>query len=345
MKPASGLWLQKIWLTLLSSLLLSVSVGAQTPLEIFDQSGRWENGVSEGWWFPDPVPKEELRKVIAKWEKIGKENLSSQGNEWAGDYFIGDGTHGEYLRWSPGSGFVIVQVNKCAAQVEGFSYGEVVSQASVKQFISDKVVSSGHAHGPEQPSQRTINFVPVLFRNERLLIPETEMPDFGDYVAGLGTYNESQFVYYEIASSFFYQFGKKTAIEANGAPVVVPSQYEKFLKKPIEAVIAKVNKRTVRSEFTYESPSGKAGVSYFEPVSVTSVTVNAGQAAGVRRGLILKIIETGEEVRITNAGTLASTGIIVRHLDKSGRDVFYDDGAERISPKVQAGWNLTTSPF
>jgi hypothetical protein len=344
MKPITGYLLRKILLMLLLSLLLCISVGAQTPPAFLDEHGRWENGVSERWWFPDSIPQEEIRKLIAQWDKIARENLSSQGNEWAGDYFIGDETHGEYLRWSPESGFVIVKVNKCAAQVEGFSYGKVASLPPVNRFIPDKVISSGHGHGHGQLSQTTINFVPVRFRNERLLIPETEMSEFGDYVAGRGTFNESHFIYYFASAPFFYHLGKTEAVATNGAPIVPPG-YEKFLKKPIEAVIVKVNKRTVRPQFSYESPSGRTGVTYYEPVSITSVTVNVGKAAGVKPGMILRMTNTGEDMRIIRTGLSASTGIIIRSLDKSGRETFYADEVERVYPRVKAGWNLTTSPF
>lgn len=330
-------------LSLLTSFAFMTACAVITPAQ-FREDGRWENGVSEPWWFADSMPKEEIKKVIAQWENIAKENQSSPGNEWAGDYFIGNETHGEYLRWSPESGFVIMRVNKCAAQVEGFSYGKVTSLPPINQFIPDGVVSSGHTHGHGKSAQSTINFVPVRFRNARLLIPETEMPSFGDYVAGLGTFNESQFIYYFESAAFFYQLGKEAVSTTNGVAVVPPG-YEKFLKKPIEAVIVKVNKRTVRPQFSYESPSGRTAVTYYEPVSVTSVTINAGTADGVKRGMILKAIKTGEELRITRTSLSVSSGIIIRSVDKSGRDIFYDNETERVHPGVKAGWNLTTSPF
>lgn len=344
MKPARSYSPGKILLTLLASLLLTVTVGAQRRLEGLDQDGRWANGVSEAWWFADSLPDEDIRKLIAQWEKIAKENLTSKGNEWAGDYFTGSDTHGEYLRWSPESGFVIINVDKCSAQVEGFSYGKVSSSSPLNQFIPDKVLSSGHGHGQVQPSPATINFVPVRFRNARLLIPETEMPEFGDYLAGLGRFNGPNSIYYVDVTPFFVQLGKESGGKKE-VGAAVPPGYEKFLKKPIEASIIMVTDRRIEAGYSYESPLSGGVTTYEDRVSVTSINVNVGDADGVKPGMILKLVETGEEVIMTRVSTTNSTGIIIRFLDKRGRDIFYDNEAEHLSSKVKTGWKLTTSPF
>jgi hypothetical protein len=335
----------KILLTLLLSLSCYESAFAQSALEVFDQHGRWANGVSEAWWFPDSVPKEEIRKVISLWESIAKDNQPSSGGEWAGDYVIGGETHGSYLRWSPESGFVIVGVNKCEAKVEGFSYGKAMSVTPLIQFATEQAVSSGHSHGQGHSIQSAANFVPVKYRGERILVAEDEMSNFGDYVAGLGDFNASFSIYYVLVSPFFYKLDQNAPVEPATSGPVVPQGYEKFLKKPVEALIAKVNKRVVRSEFNYEPPSGLA-TTYTAPVSVTSITLDAGSVAGIKRGMVLRAIGTGDEVRITRADTHTSAGIIVRSLDDKGRETFYDHETERdrVYPRVRAGWKLTTSP-
>lgn len=341
----------KILLTLLLSLSCYESAFAQSTLEEFDKDGRWANGVSEPWWFPDSVPKEEIRKVIRLWESIAKDNQQSSGGEWAGDYFVGGETHGSYMRWSPESGFVIASVNKCEAKVEEFSYGKAMNLSPVIQFTTEQTISSGHSHGGGHSIQGAINFVPVRYRGERILIAEDEMPDFGDYVAGLGNYNVALSISDIFGSPFFYKLDQNAAVEpAAGGSVVVPQGYEKFLKKPVEAVIAKVNKRVVKSEFNYESPSGAAisyAVTHTAPVSVTSITLDAGSAAGIKRGMVLRAVGTGDEVIITRAYPHTSAGIIVRSLDDKGRETFYDNEAERerVYPRVKAGWKVTTSPL
>lgn len=344
MKTASEYPLRKMLLALLSSLLLCVSVGAQTQPEFLQEDGRWNNGVSEAWWFVESLPKEEVKELIARWEKIGQENQNSPGNEWTGDYFTGSDTHGEYLRWSPESGFVIINVNKCSAQVEGFSYGKVARLPTINQFIPDKVVSSSHGHGHGESAPTTINFVPVKLRKARLLISEAQMPGFGDYVAGLGMFNGPHSIYYVDVTPFFFQFSKESG-DKKDVGVFVPPGYEKFLKKPVEALIVKVNKRVVKSQFSYENPSGVGSVTYYDPVSITTVTVNVGRTDKVKRGLILKIAETGEELIITRPGVSTSIGIIIRNLDESGREAFHEGEIEGVYPGVETGWSLTTSPF
>ncbi|HJU54275.1 MAG TPA: hypothetical protein VJ715_06880 [Pyrinomonadaceae bacterium] len=337
-------------LTLLLSLSCYESAFAQNALELFDQHGRWANGVSEAWRFPDSVPKEEIRKLISLWESIAKDNQQSSGGEWAGDYFIGGETHGSYMRWSLESGFVSVAVNKCEAKVVEFSYGKAMNLTPVIQLTTEQTVSSGHSHGRSHSIQGAINFVPVKYRGERILIPEDKMSDFGDYVAGLGDFNGALAIHYDLGAPFFYKLGPVSAVESAVGGAVVPQGYEKFLKKPVETLITKVNKRVVKSEFNYEAPSGAVisyAVTYTAPVSVTSITLDAGSAAGIKRGMVLWAVGTGDEVRITRADPHTSVGIIVRNLNDKGRETFYDNEAERerLYPRVRAGWKLTTSPF
>ncbi|HEY1403314.1 MAG TPA: hypothetical protein VGB05_04245, partial [Pyrinomonadaceae bacterium] len=178
--PPHGL-LRRLMILLCACACSVVTAGAQT-----DPDGRWENGISEAWWFSETASKEEIASMKSRWQLIAEENRDA-ASVWVGDYFVGSETHGSYLRLSPRGGFVLLKVNKCAALVEDFSYGKASISATQIQLGPERSFRphdpNAHSHG----SQHTdYNFVPVTLRGDRLLVGESEMPDFGDYIAGLG---------------------------------------------------------------------------------------------------------------------------------------------------------------
>ena len=168
-------------------LMASPTAFAQASAPI-DQNGRWLNGVSEPWWFPESISKDDINNVQLKWAAIENENTTSHSEEWTGNYFSGSDTHGSYLRWSKQNGFVLLQVNKCAAQVMSFSYGKVVSSADLIQLLPENAASERQNH--QHATQAATRFLPVSWRGDSYLVPEDDIADFGDYVAGLGKYNE-----------------------------------------------------------------------------------------------------------------------------------------------------------
>ena len=319
-------------------LLLGLAVVPRVAAQI-DRWGYWENGVSEAWWFSaDEFTKVDADAAIAKWNQIGEE-LSVSPNDWAGDYFRGDSTHGTFLRLS-GSGFVMVDVDKCAARVMKLSFGglqatpeKILLQA---EFTNPSKVSHPHSSGAPLSA-----FVRVKWRGMLLLIAENEMSNFGDYVANLGKYNYSEFGYFPEDAFFF----KNTSGQAhnNGHPEV-PKGYERFLKEPIKASITRVKSRTIKKEYSYENPDG-TGTSYFHPVSLTVVTIDGGSDRGLKEGMFLHVIspDEGDSVRLLRVGRSTSTGVIIRDLIE-GKELFLNESNEqRPSSKIRAGWQLTTS--
>lgn len=327
--------------------LLGVVVFAVAAHAQSDPPERWENGISEAWWFPEAASKDEIAAAQSRWKLIAEENRGAASEAWAGDYFVGDETHGSYLRLSPRGGFVLMKVNKCAAQVDDFSYGKASISPTQVQLIPERPLRphdpNGHAHGSQHADH---NFVPVTFKGDRLLIAESEMPDFGDYVAGLGKFNEHAFIYYVFSTPFFYQMREgERPTDAAGASAVVPPGYERFLKRPITGRIVSVGSRTVRRNYSYEGPAGQG--EWYKLASVTNVTVNIGTAHGAKAGLQLNVVDSEEVVRLTRVGKTSSAGIIIRSLDENRKETYYDHDAERekIYPPVVAGWELTTSQF
>ena len=316
-----------------------------------DQWGFWQNGVTEAWWLDsNDFSLAEATGGVERWKAIGEERAADNAATeiWAGDYFRGSDTHGTYLRWSPQAGFVIAHVNKCAAQVMGLVYGRVEATPTLVQFFPelDKHPARGHGgHGAHQtpPGPRAvIRFVPVEWRGTRLLVAEDEMGDFGDYVAGLGSYNgwNDLFVDHTV---FFSHSGAGSGEPDRGAPPSVPPGYEHFLKRPVEATLTSVGRRVFRSEYMIERESFSRG---FGRVSLTYVTLDAGAEQGVKDHMVFRTTRPDEDdtVVVVRAGRRSSTAVVVRPVDERGRENFDESEPEKLLPKVARGWKLTTSP-
>lgn len=342
--------LSKTRLLLAFCLIVCAASGVQAQI---DKWGYWQNGVSEAWWFPSAqFTTQQADEAIARWKNIEDENHASSSNEWIGTYFSGSDVHGTYLRMSLRTGFVIAHVDKCQAKVVGLTYGRVeFSPSLVKlfpQFHSANTTHGGvHSHTKMPVEMR---FVPVKFNRAQLLIEEKEMASFGNYNAGLGSYNFSDF-HYSFSTEFLTRFRPEDTDQSHEAKdqspvVVVPDEYEHYLKQPIEATIVRVGRVQVRKTYSYQNSDG-SGATYTAPVNLTTVVVSAGTAQGLKRGMFLNVIDPrqNERVRILRAGRTNSTGVIVRELDENGQEVFFDhDTGERYS-KIVSGRRLTTSPF
>ena len=350
---ASGLYLRRVVFGVVITAAL-VAVCAPPSAAQIDKWGYWENGVSEPWWFSTTDFSEaDASAVVARWKAIG--GGAASADAWAGDYFSGSDTHGTYLRWSPEGGFVIAHINKCAAQAVGVVHGRAEFTPAFVKFTPEfrGGASSPHAHGehkhdaPPPPSE--LRFVPVEWHGERLLVPEDEMGDFGDYVAGLGRYNDWHVFLFD-HTVFLTQStrrepgdGSRPAARRSAWPAVPPG-YERFLKRPIEAAVVSVGRsRDVRD---YEDKTPTTNITY-ERARLTTVTVNVGAEHGTFAGLRFRVRRQagGETVRVVRAGRRTSEAVVVRYLDERGRATFYDHdaGRERTRAPVRAGWKLTTA--
>lgn len=334
----------------LFALACAAPAGAQTYSD-----GRWHNGVTEAWWFA-PETEPGAPGATARWEAVGEAARTTTGNAWAGDYFIGGSTHGTYLRWSPGGGFVIARVNKCAAQVMGLTHGRAEFTPSLVRFIPEFDVQVGaHSHGhgatTRQPPAE-LRFVPVEWDGRRLLVLEEEMDDFGDYLAGLGRYNDWDVYHFLGYTEFFTQFDGPEGGDGGGGPAAspkrpnVPPGYERFLKRPVEATVTAVGRSRVERDYTDE---GANRSTTYQLAHLTHVTVNVGTDHGVSAGMLLRVSEPDEsgEVRVVSAGRQSSEGVVVYDLDDDdGSAAPTGQAGEREDPSpVRVGWRLTTSPF
>jgi hypothetical protein len=311
---------------------LFISICTSVAQAQFD-NGRWVNGISEPWWFAKEVGlPEQIALLKSLWEKIGNENLKTAGNKWAGDYFIG----------SDQSGFVLLHVNKCAAQVESLEYGEALFSPTLIQLRPQLNSQPSGSHTHSSARSTPTRLLPVKWRGAHYLVPENEMAAFGDYAAGLGAYNAGLDLFFFERIEYFYKLGDKEEGSADELPVVPPG-YERFIKKPINAKIIAVGAGYRKIDLENE---------WWDHL-VIPVTINVGSSHGVKPKMLLRIPESsgsggmGESVLIKQAGRRASKGIIVRDIRKRpcvkiSED---DDCKEPEYSPVKAGWQVTTNPL
>jgi hypothetical protein len=325
-------------------LMTSIAVMAQATVQM-DQYGRWVNGVSEPWYFPESISKEVIGSIQKKWSADQEETNARDGNEWEGTYFTGGDTHGSYLRWSQRGGFVLMDVDKCAATVMGFSYGKVISSPNLIQILPEKAVtpSARHSHG----MQAAIRFLPVSWQGKKYLVSEDKISEFCDYVAGLGKYNDWAGNYIEL-EAFFSKLDKEVigSVDALSKPArivkdsfdapIVPPGYERFIRKPIVVTVIALGR-----SYRKHDPENE----WWDHL-ITPLTMDVGQAR-VRRQMKFRLANSDETIQVTKVSAHISRGIIVRSVRKQPCVRFSDtdDCTETDYPPIEIGLKASTSPF
>lgn len=272
--------------------VLAFSFAAQAQL---DEYGRWQNGVSEPWYFmsDDRYTAEEAASAQTRWHQVREDSERGESSEWAGDYSRGEGeVNIVYFRWSSASGFAFFSVYTCLPNVTNLDYGRVSVSPNLIQMLSER--AAGRSILPR-------NFLPVRWGNRRYLVPEANLAAFCDYTAGLGAYNDWTDV--QIAPHDFFLNNDDWRESVEGLPQLPPG-YEHFNRRPIEATITRVSPRFFRRM--------RDSVGGLYRNLVIPVTINAGRAQRIRRGLML-YMENGGAVRVLQVGRNSSRGEIVRY--------------------------------
>ena len=298
-----------------------------------DSHGRWENGVGEAWWFDDSLSKADIEVVKTKWQAIAIEH-ATLSDGFAGDYFEGGETHGTYFRWAPKNGFVRVDVDKCAARVMGFSYGEIVSDRPFLTLVSKGGASSKGSHAHHKGA---VKFALVTWRTIPYLMPESEIGAFCEYIAGLGKFNTGLQGGWDLRPFPFFT-GRGTEVGTADDLPIVPVGYEHLVKRPIDALVVAVGARTVR-RFRVDGDDSP----HYE--SRLHVTVNAGRNQGVRPGMRFVVLDSDQddELVITSVRMARSSGVMVRFVEEDPRTHFSQwKDYDRYSP-VSVGWRYSTS--
>jgi hypothetical protein len=314
--------------------LSSISLDAQ-----IDEHGRWVNGLSEPWFFESlTYTKEEAITAQTRWWLIQDEINRDSSNEWAGTYTMSTGEVSEaYLRWSPSSGFVTMDVHTCMPDVTGLNYGGAFFSPTLLQLkpeVPDRLSKSHNGHMSHAHNTFETDYIPVKWGERHYLVPKRHVDAFYRYVAGFREYQP----YSAILGRGFFLKNDDYEKMVEGMPVLPPG-YEHLVREPIDAVITGVGKKTIKRR------GGHGGSPYYE--SVTPVLLNAGRANRVKQGMRLYVVGSKwmETAQITQVGKYTSRGVIIRPLDNNLKESYtdWDTGNEGFYPDVVVGWKLTTS--
>ena len=336
-------------------IVLSLPIVELTTSAQRDQWGYWNNGITESWWFSaEEFTAEEAADAVARWDVIGSANGKQKTSAWEGDYFRGGDTHGTYVRWSRRTGYVMAHVDKCQAKVMALSYGRVEVTPTRVAFYPELNKKAGKSHASSHSDlggpPSVMRYVPVKWGSKLLLVDESEMSEFGDYLVGLGKFNGRYGLLDLEYEQFFARLenttkdnsvGENLIINESDRPIV-PIGDEHFLKRPIEATVTSIGKTRVAKKYSYETFDG-AGITH-ERVLLTFVSVNAGTAQGLKPGMFLRVakLATEDSVRIVRVGRSSSTAVVIRDLPQEAEP---SRRRGEDSYKIKAGWQLTTSPF
>ncbi len=285
-----------IWIVC-SIVVFTMTAMAQSTSQ-FEVDGRWMNGVSEPWWFEAVHPRNEVLVVQQKWADIESQLRTSSDHRWEGDFFEGTDTHGDYLRWSSKAGFVWLKVDKCRATVMSFSYGKVSAGPTSVELVPEKTIGGTKHH--RQIDFAAVKFLPVAWSKELMLVPQSDIASFGDYVAGLGQYNQLLMF---VEGIMFFSRTVDDEYPDSKDPIVPPG-YERFIKKPINATVVSVGK-----------PYTKRSDNEWWDDLITPVSLKLSRV-GAKPKLMLRIADSEEVIELTAVRGQSAFGKIVRPTRK-----------------------------
>lgn len=286
------------------------------------QSERWENGIVEAWVFnSDRYTQADAAATRERWQTL-ENTAQASSDAWAGDYQIGEvnDVRMRALRWSPEGGFALFNVNACAANVDEVGYGEVTSTTDY--------ITLSFAQKAKSSTPRVRKFVKAKWGEQRYLVEEKDVADFCNQISGYGVFDGSYFLHNDDRDKSLAEMP------------TVPLQYQKFVRKPIDAVITKV-----------ENSYTKVGQDEeWSNEVITPVVINAGTTSGVKRGMTLHVLGSGlmnEQVEIKRAYRSTSRGVIVRTVRKQPGIKLneWDDGYDTPQPPISVGMKLTTGLY
>lgn len=243
-------------------------------------------------------------------------------DEWEGIYYrnveIGDSK----LIWNLEGGFFNFDFYH---YLKHFDYGTVNDSSNFVELASEKsIISTSDKKQLVEPK-----LIKVKTGEKHFLVPENRLQDFCERVAGLST----------ILQDFYYYWIKEEDMkkEVSGLPIL-PPEYRRFLRNPIEAEIIGIGKRKI-------VPNDQSAEFNFNDIHYT-VTLNAGKNKNVKVKTNFFVEALGEWVEITEVFQTRSVGFIGRGFDENNQEQCRDSegGTGQIIPckEIKVGMNAKT---
>lgn len=319
---------------------LLVLASAPTVEAQADHSERFEHGFEhfEPWYLPSAATREDADALKARWRAI-EEELKTNAGGTAGTYIQRGAMRSGYLRWAPGAGFVYFYVYEDYAVLD-LSYGKVTLTPSEIVFEVERELRSDPRDGPRPMPRR---WVAARWKTGDYFVPVERVHDFGNYVAGLAEYNDFNGPCCEFAP-FFSKAAEARAAAETERPVL-SKEYERFMRRPIEAVIKSVGRERLVKDYGLE---GTFYGSWLGDVRLTPVRISVGRRHGVKRNLLFRFLSGpgGQYLKVTRVGSTYSDAVIIRDVRDEGEGPCFDDNTlDYVTcPPVTVGARVTTSP-
>ncbi len=331
----------------MKSIILLILINLLTFSTNFAQADNswmlWENKVGKPRWLNYHLQKEDALKMMSKWDEIGV-GLDKSFNQFAGTYFQYGYMSGYFLRWSPEKGFIYIQYFDISHPCY-FSYGKVSVKEFEITFISEYETAS--LCPPTLPESMPKIWIPAY--GGKYFIPKDEAERFGNFYGGFGEFNGFYRNWMESEP-----FASKRLKNSKGKEdFVLPKDFEKFLKTPINAEIISVGKTEIKKYNNENHLFPFYGYSEF--YSATPVKIDAGLKQNVKEDLEFIILDTGDAdsqtLKITKVGGKTSEAIVIRNVDEEKNAVYWewdekkDEMIKKSFKPIKVGTKITTSPF
>lgn len=255
---------------------------------------------------------------------------SNSNSEWEGNYSVGyEETVGySRLHLKPEIGFVSFYIYTCMPELREINYGKITETPDTIQIVPEFIANSPRKHP-------LIKYVKVRWNDRYYLVEESSLTAFAEKAAGI--YIESKDA--SIADSQKWAnhwVSGDLEKDLIGLPEF-PASYKKFQRRPIEAKIVFVGKRTVENDKTIGNTTYSESVFY-------EVKINAGQEQGVKEGMKFEIPEIENELIITKVNAKTAVGLISRTLDENQNEECFGENYIRIPcPKIEKNLLVKTS--
>ena len=241
----------------------------------------------------------EPKKFTLEDVAAGKQRLNSirrfvPQNEWEGLYYANSDIGDVRFIWNSEGGFFDFYFYHT---LKYFYFGKIKDSSGFIELDYEKVPVS-------QTGKKSISktkLIKVRIDETHFLVPENQLRGFCELAAGLST--NAQDVYNHRIKEEDMQKPRL------GLPVL-PAEYEKYLRYPVEAEISRVRSRKIAWRESY--PASKE-IRY-------TLNINAGRNKKIKIGMNFFVKELGEWITVAKVFQTNSIGYIRRDFDENNRE-------------------------
>lgn len=243
-------------------------------------------------------------------------------DEWEGIYEAPSPVGDNMLVWNKDKGFF-----------EFYFYHGLQKMDFGRMSVSEGVVertSEKPSHSSNPKSKQSVKLVKIKVGERHFLVPETYIEGFCEEAVGLRSFD------YNVSDYLAKQADHEKPVF--GLPIV-PAEYQKFVRQPINARIIKADERKLVQKKTGDGTVYNEEIRYY-------VTLDAGKNKGVKPEMDFYIPDLGEWLQIAKVSQNASVGVILRTFDGNRQEECWKDRSSNINSipckEIKAGMKVFT---